>query len=88
MTESRRALRVWLSASTLLFLCLYVPLETYVTLSIAGFRGLTYSSYLMNLCGMALMLWGVLAVRADAPHGGHPGRRLELDHRDVLASDE
>jgi hypothetical protein len=41
--------------------------ETYVTVSIAGPGGLLYSAYIMNLIGMALMLWSAVAARRARP---------------------
>jgi hypothetical protein len=58
-----------LSVWTLLWLVGYVPLETYVTLQIAGLPGLLYSAYILNVVGMGLMLWGALAVRGGRRAG-------------------
>ena len=54
---------------TLVALAVYFPLETYVTWSIAGLLGFLYSSYLANVLGMALMLWGAIAARRGHPAG-------------------
>ena len=62
-------LAAWLSSLTLAFLVIYVPAETYVTISIAGMPGLLYSGYIMNVVGMALMFWGAAAVRRAEPVG-------------------
>jgi hypothetical protein len=50
-------------------LAVYFPLETYVTWSIAGIRGFLYSSYVANIVGMVLMLWGAVAARKGRPFG-------------------
>lgn len=47
-----------LVAYTFLWLLIYAPLETFVTFSHAGLRGLLYGSYLANVSGMALMCLG------------------------------
>lgn len=49
-----------LVAYTFVWLLIYAPLETFVTVSIAGIGGLIYSAYIMNVLGMALMLLGAL----------------------------
>ncbi len=54
---------------TFVWLLVYVPLETYVTWSIAGLRGFGYSSYVMNVVGMGLMLWGAVSARRQQPFG-------------------
>ena len=56
-----------LAGYTFGWLVIYVPLETYVTLSIAGLPGLLYSSYIMNVVGMGLMAWSAAAARAGRP---------------------
>lgn len=50
-------------------LAVYFPLETYVTWSIAGVRGFLYSSYIANVVGMGMMLWGSVATRKGQPFG-------------------
>ena len=53
---------VWhIAVYTLVWLAVYVPGETYVTISIAGRWGLLHPAYLMNVVGMVLMFWGVRA---------------------------
>ena len=54
---------------TFVWLLVYVPLETYITWSIAGLRGFGYSSYIMNVVGMGLMLWGAVSARRQQPFG-------------------
>lgn len=67
--DATRRLASVMSTWTLLWLVGYVPLETYVTLSIAGIGGLVYSDYILNVVGMGLMLWGGLDVRRRRPAG-------------------
>jgi hypothetical protein len=57
--DDRRLMRV-LVAYTFLWVLIYAPLETSVTISIAGIGGLIYSAYIMNVVGMALMVLGAL----------------------------
>jgi hypothetical protein len=61
--DDTKQLANWVSACTFTWLSVYVPLETYVTWSIAGVRGFLYSSFILNVVGMGLMLWGAVAVR-------------------------
>src|SRR6266542_350575 len=62
-----RTLTTVVSAYTFAWLAVYVPLETSVTVSIAGPGGLLFSAYIMNLMGMALMLWSAFAARRAQP---------------------
>jgi hypothetical protein len=58
-----------LAVYTLLWLAIYIPGETSVTISIAGVRGLLYGAYIMNALGMMMLLWGAasgLKGRANA----------------------
>ena len=66
---STRRLATRLSLVTLVFLAVYVPAETYATLSIAGLPGLLYSAYILNVVGMALMFWGAMSARRFEPAG-------------------
>jgi hypothetical protein len=52
---------------TLVWLAVYVPAETYVTISIAGPWGLLHPAYVMNVLGMGLMFWGVRAALQGRP---------------------
>jgi len=55
---------------TFAWVLIYAPLETFVTVQIAGGRGLLYGAYLMNVVGMVVMVCGALAGkqrRAFAP---------------------
>jgi hypothetical protein len=58
-----------ISGVTFAWLAVYFPLETYITWSIAGVRGLLYSSYIANVAGMCLLLWGGIAMRRSRPAG-------------------
>jgi hypothetical protein len=60
MPIDERRLMQLLVAYTFLWLLIYAPLETYVTISIAGIGGLVYSAYIMNVLGMALMFVGAI----------------------------
>jgi len=66
-SSDTRKLTGAVTAFTFAWLLVYVPLETYVTLSIAGLRGLVYASYVMNVVGMGLMLWGAVSARRGQP---------------------
>jgi hypothetical protein len=68
-TNGTQRLAFWVCACTFAWLAVYVPLESYVTWSIAGVRGFIYSSYVLNVVGMGLMLWGAVATRKRAPAG-------------------
>lgn len=67
-SDDTRKLSAWLATCTFLWLAGYVPLETYVTISIAGLPGLLYASYIMNVLGMGLMLWGALSAKNGKPY--------------------
>ena len=60
-TRDRGRLNVAVTAYTFVWVIIYFPLETYVTLSIAGLRGLLYAAYIMNVIGMGLMLCGAVS---------------------------
>ena len=62
-------LALWVSACTFAWLAVYVPLETYLTWSIAGVRGFIHSSYILNVVGMSLMFWGAVWTRKRTPAG-------------------
>ena len=62
MRDTRR-FSALLAFCTFAWLIVYFPPETYVTWSIAGVRGWLYSSYLLNIAGMALMLWSAVSAR-------------------------
>ena len=64
-----KRLRQLISAATFAWLAVYIPLETYVTLDIAGPRGLLYASYVLNVVGMATMLWGAVTTWRRRPAG-------------------
>lgn len=64
-----RRLAHWTTLFTFAWLIVYAPLETYVTWSIAGISGLLYSSYILDVVGMGLMLWGAVATKRGAPAG-------------------
>ena len=68
-SDGTRRLANRISLATLAWLIVYVPAETYVTLSIAGLPGLLYSGYIMNVVGMALMFWGAATARRFEPAG-------------------
>lgn len=63
MFNDTRRLASLVAGFTFAGLTVYFPLETYVTWSIAGVRGFLYSSYIANLVGMGLMLWGAVAAK-------------------------
>ena len=50
---------------TFVGLAVYIPLETFVTVSSAGWRGILNQGYIANVIGMALMSWGALSARND-----------------------
>ena len=50
---------------TFAWLAVYVPLETFVTVSSVGWRGILNQGYIANLIGMALMARGALAAKND-----------------------
>ena len=60
-------LRGFLVSFTLISVAVYFPLETYITWDVA--RTLLVLGYVMDVIGMALMLWGALATRAGLPYG-------------------
>ena len=68
-SDGTRRLANRISLATLAFLLVYVPAETYVTLSIAGPPGLLHSGYIMNVVGMGLMFWGAATARRFEPAG-------------------
>jgi hypothetical protein len=69
MFNDTRRLAALIVGFTFAGLAVYFPLETYVTWSIAGVRGFLYSSYIANIVGMGLMLWGGVATRRGKPFG-------------------
>lgn len=58
-----------LTKFTFVWLIVYAPLETFVTWSIAGVGGFLYSSYILDVVGMGLMLWGAVRTRRGSPAG-------------------
>jgi hypothetical protein len=70
MNTAGRPLMQVLVAYTFVWVLIYAPLETFVTISMAGIGGLIYSAYIMNVLGMVLMFLGALVGmrgRAVAP---------------------
>lgn len=61
MSPHRSTVLRWLVVYTFAWVLVYAPLETFVTVRIAGMAGLLYGGYLMNVVGMALMLWSAVA---------------------------
>src|SRR5712692_2383331 len=60
-------LTAMVAAYTFTWVVVYFPLETFVTWSIAGPRGLVNPSYIENIVGMGLMLWGAVSARRGRP---------------------
>jgi hypothetical protein len=68
-TNGKKLLALWVSWCTFAWLAAYIPLESYVTWSIAGVGGFLHSNYILNMVGMGLMLWGAVATRKGKPTG-------------------
>jgi hypothetical protein len=62
-------MRKWTALATFAWLAVYAPLETYVTLDVAGVAGLVMLGYVMNVVGMGLMLKGGLATWREEARG-------------------
>jgi hypothetical protein len=60
-------LTAMVAAYTLTWVVVYFPLETFVTWSIAGPRGFMNPSYVENIVGMGLMLWGAVSAKRGRP---------------------
>jgi hypothetical protein len=67
--DNTEVLGKWVAGGTFAWLAVYVPLETYVTWSIAGVAGFLHPSFILNVVGMSLMFWGGVAVRNRRPAG-------------------
>lgn len=57
----------WLVSYTLVWVAVHIPLETFVTVELAGISGLRYGAYLMNWPGFVMLTLGAISGRKGRP---------------------